>query len=337
MTDLGHLARPLPRTSPPFSVPLDFRTTDDREIRSVIPQPRKYRSMSRPERLAPPELFYGETEAAKYHLNSRMQTIQTSMAERCLELLALPEDGVPRLLLDLGCGSGLSGDVLAAAGHGWVGLDISEAMLRVGVERGLERGNVLRSDLGQGFGLRPAMFDGAISVSALQWLCYSDRADHRASARLGTFFASLYRCLRRGARAALQVYPERPEQLEMMTTAALRAGFTGGVVVDFPNSTKAKKYFLCLFAGGGGQVPSDAARGSEALGTSASAPPPQAIAYEGRRAMAVKRSAATRLRKPVKSRAWILAKKDAARKRGVDNVRPDSKYSGKRRSGFRVR
>jgi 18S rRNA (guanine1575-N7)-methyltransferase len=29
----------------------------------------------------------------------------------------------------------------------------------------------------------------------------------------------------------------------------MRAGFTGGLVVDYPNSTKAKKYYLCLFAG----------------------------------------------------------------------------------------
>lgn len=30
-------------------------------------------------------------------------------------------------------------------------------------------------------------------------------------------------------------------QLELITTQATRAGFTGGVVVDFPNSAKAKK------------------------------------------------------------------------------------------------
>ena len=30
---------------------------------------------------------------------------------------------------------------------------------------------------------------------------------------------------------------------------ATKAGFSGGVVVDYPNSTKAKKYYLCLFAG----------------------------------------------------------------------------------------
>ena len=39
---------------------------------------------------------------------------------------------------------------------------------------------------------------------------------------------------------------------------ATRAGFSGGVVVDYPNSAKAKKYYLCLFAGiqqGQAQVP----------------------------------------------------------------------------------
>jgi len=30
-------------------------------------------------------------------------------------------------------------------------------------------------------------------------------------------------------------------QLELITQQAMRAGFTGGLVVDFPNSTKAKK------------------------------------------------------------------------------------------------
>ena len=39
--------------------------------------------------------------------------------------------------------------------------------------------------------------------------------------------------------------------MELITASAMRCGFTGGLVVDYPNSTKAKKYFLCLFAGVG--------------------------------------------------------------------------------------
>ena len=45
----------------------------------------------------------------------------------------------------------------------------------------------------------------------------------------------------------------------MLTTSAMRAGFSGGLVVDFPHSTRAKKYFLVLMVGSGGSVP--AARG----------------------------------------------------------------------------
>ncbi len=50
------------------------------------------------------------------------------MSERAIELLELPE-GETQLLLDLGCGSGLSGSALDEGGHIWVGLDISSAML----------------------------------------------------------------------------------------------------------------------------------------------------------------------------------------------------------------
>ena len=80
----------------------------------------------RPEHLAPPDIFYNEDEARKYTTNSRMIEIQTALTERALELLALPDDGTPKMLLDLGCGSGLSGEALTEAGHTWVGFDISE-------------------------------------------------------------------------------------------------------------------------------------------------------------------------------------------------------------------
>ena len=57
-----------------------------------------------------------------------MMDIQVQMCERAIELLLLPEDK-PCFLLDIGCGSGLSGSVLEEQGHVWVGVDISSAML----------------------------------------------------------------------------------------------------------------------------------------------------------------------------------------------------------------
>ena len=100
--------------------------------------------------------------------------------------------------------------------------------------------------MGLGLPFRDGAFDGAVSVSALQWLCYDNDAASSAPRRLNRFFASLYRCLRAGGRAALQFYPENDAQAALIAAAAQRAGFAGGVVVDFPRSTKARKHYLCL-------------------------------------------------------------------------------------------
>lgn len=54
--------------------------------------------------------------------------VQVQMTERAIELLMLPEDE-PCFILDIGCGSGLSGSVLEDQGHFWIGMDISTSML----------------------------------------------------------------------------------------------------------------------------------------------------------------------------------------------------------------
>jgi len=281
----------------------------------------------KPEHQAPPEIFYNEDEAVKYTNNSRMITIQTGMSERALELLALPEDQ-SCFVLDMGCGSGLSGEVCEENGHFWVGLDISPAMLAIARERIEDEdedngttsgGDVMHGDMGEGLPFRAGSFDGAISISALQWLCNADKSYHNPHKRLYKFFSSLYACLSRGSRAVFQFYPENPQQVEMITQQSMKAGFTGGLVVDYPNSTKAKKFFLVLMTGG-------------------SQPMPRALGEEGGHQMAgarfeTKRERVKQIRgvkKGVKTKDWILDKKERQRKKGRD-VRPDTKYTGRKR------
>lgn len=275
-------------------------------------------SGKRPEHKAPPELFYNEEEAVKYTFNTRMIEIQNQMTERALELLALPEDK-PCYLLDVGCGSGLSGEVLTEHGHYWVGYDISDSMLDIAVEREVD-GDLLLQDAGMGSPFRPGTFDGCISISALQWLCNVDKKWHHPVKRLLKFFSSLYTSLVRGGKAVLQFYPENPDQVELITSQAMRAGFTGGVVVDYPNSTRAKKIFLVLFAGVSNIVM------PKALGTDAD--DQETVGYTSSR----DRTFNKRLNgKPIKkSREWITQKKTRRKKQGKD-VRADSKYSGRKR------
>lgn len=273
----------------------------------------------RPEHRAPPEIFYNEEEARKYTANSRMIEIQVNLAERALELLGLTDDQ-PNLLLDIGCGSGLSGDVLSETGHYWVGFDISKAMLDVAKEREVD-GDIILHDAGQGLPFKPGSFDGCISVSALQWLCNSDKTGHNPVRRLRKFFSSLYACLCRGSKAVFQFYPENPQQMELVTAQAMRSGFTGGIVVDYPNSTKAKKIFLCLFTGGNSSsLPMGLGQGTtSAVGNE--------VQFSSKR----ERLSRPKWGKPPKkSKDWIKEKKERRKRQGKE-ARHESKYTGRKR------
>ncbi|XP_058821903.1 probable 18S rRNA (guanine-N(7))-methyltransferase [Topomyia yanbarensis] len=270
----------------------------------------------RPEHLAPPEIFYSEDEARKYTNNSRIIDIQVQMCERAIELLALPEDDT-HLILDIGCGSGLSGSVLEDQGNVWIGIDIAKAMLDVAVEREVD-GDLVLGDMGQGMPFKAGTFDGAVSISALQWLCNADKKSHVPQKRLHQFFSTLFACLTRNARAVFQFYPENSDQITLVTTQATKAGFYGGLVVDYPNSTKAKKYYLVLMTGGITKLPA-------ALGTEENS---NQIPYSRKRELAKNARG-----KPLKkSRDWILQKKERRRQQG-NETRSDSKYTARKRSG----
>lgn len=280
---------------------------------------------TRPEHSAPPEIFYNETEAVKYTTNSRIIEIQEKMSERALELLNLPDD-VPCFILDLGCGSGLSGMCLEENGHFWIGADISPAMLDIAVDREFENGDVILNDLGQGLPFRPGTFDGAFSISALQWLCNADKKSHNPVKRLRTLFTTLYSCLSRGSRAVFQFYPENEKQIELIISQATKSGFTGGLVIDFPNSTKAKKFFLVLFTGGTNQTLPKGLTGEEENANR------NQIQFEQNKRERMKQM---RLKPLKKTRDWILLKKDKQRAKGERlgrNVRPDSKFTGRKRT-----
>src|SRR5438552_11593733 len=105
------------------------------------------------------------------------------------------------------------------------------------------------ADIGNGIPFRPGSFDACISISVLQWLFNAETSSTSSHRRLSRFFATLFAALKRGGKAILQFYPETDSQSATLMAEAKRAGFGGGVVVDYPESKKAKKYYLCLVAG----------------------------------------------------------------------------------------
>lgn len=205
--------------------------------------------MSRPEHIAPPEIFYDADESKNYTQNTRVQQIQAEMTLRALELLNLPPG---QMVLDIGCGSGLSGEILTEEGqHQWIGMDISAPMLGNALDREVE-GDLFLADMGCGIPFRAGTFDAAVSISAIQWLCNADHAYSNPKKRLQRFFETLYASLRRGGKAVCQFYPSDQSQIDMILHSAKLTGFGGGMIIDRPESKKHKKYYLVLTAGEGG-------------------------------------------------------------------------------------
>lgn len=242
------------------------------------------------------------------------------MTHRALELLDLR---TPSLILDVGCGSGLSGEILSqvppeqGGPHTWVGMDISPSMLDVALQRDVE-GDLLLADIGQGVPFRPGSFDAAISISAIQWLCNAETSDVSPGGRLRRFFDGLYASLRRGGRAVCQFYPKNDAQRSMISGAAIKAGFGAGILEDDPG-TKNSKLYLVLTVGGGGLQ-------GDITGVVNGMDDVDILDARKKAKESAKSQAAERKG----SKAWILRKKEQMARKGKI-VKPNSKYTGRRR------
>lgn len=244
------------------------------------------------------------------------------MTHRALELLQL---GSQSLILDIGCGSGLSGEILSTVSpddggpHVWVGMDISASMLDIALQREVE-GDLLLSDIGQGIPFRPGSFDAAISISAIQWLCNAETSEDSPQRRLSTFFNGLYASLLRGGRAVCQFYPKNEAQRSMVSYAAIKAGFGAGILEDYPGTKNAKIYLVLTV--GGGEVQGDITNVVENMR--------DVDVYDARRGSSFAASFAGKKRERKGSKAWIMRKKDQMEKRGKV-VKASSRYTGRSR------
>lgn len=156
----------------------------------------------------------------------------------------------------------------------------------------------------------------ARSISVLQWLLNAETSHPTSSPphRLTRFFTTLHSALRNPSRAVLQFYPTSDDQVQLITSIAQRAGFGGGIVVDYPNSKKARKVFLCLFVGdgggGGAQMPRGLQEGEEAVDAAEGEDGKGRAKFEGRRQRESRRERNGKQKVVKGGKDWILRKKD---------------------------
>lgn len=135
----------------------------------------------------------------------------------------------------------------------------------------------------------------------------------------------MYKCLNFGGKVAFQFYPSGKDQVELISNAAMKSGFSGGIIVDYPNSAIAKKYYLVLSTAHQGKMEIKMVDGLNEGDSDAEAD-------GGKRRTKRKIQKVGKNGKfEYKSKLWVASKKERQRKQGKNVVINDSKFSGRRR------
>ncbi len=117
------------------------------------------------------------TEATRAHYEAWAGTYDTEIGEenryaqpeRCTRALLASGVGPDARVLDVGCGSGLSGVALARGGYELIdGCDLSPSMLALAVETGAYE-TLFEADLNQGLDVADATYDAATAVGVFSF------------------------------------------------------------------------------------------------------------------------------------------------------------------------
>lgn len=272
----------------------------------------------------PPYEYYSGDKVAELASSKHYQLCQRQLSQRAIEILNFPDDTCPKMVLDVGCGTGMTVQVVSELGHVCVGTDIAPEMMLSAQEAVSVEGIpncYARVDAGIGLPFRAGVFDAAIGIDLLRWLFRRYDGQEVVSKRLRIFLESLHGCLRCGSRAVFNFNPETADQAQMLVTLATKCGFGGGIHTDFPNSTNARVDWLVLEVGG--MV--EAERLNEAFTQPGVRIAETAVRYDHHK------------KKGFDKKSWIEKKKERQRLLGK-NAAHDSKYTGRvrrKRSDFR--
>lgn len=193
----------------------------------------------KPERqFLPAEEYYKKPQS--YSHLTRINNIQKIITRQCMEFLNLKRNS---FVLDIGCGTGISGRELASDGHEWIGCDISFNMLKENENDENSAVALLNLDIGNGFPFVPATFDAAISVSCIQWL-FHNRNLQEARKHTRIFFTSLRSVLKMDGKAVCQFYSIHSDHTKILLEEAKRAGFYS--VIEQVGDGKNRKQYLTL-------------------------------------------------------------------------------------------
>jgi len=176
--------------------------------------------------------YYDEKEAERYAKSNAMRKIQEQLTLRAVELARFP---IGSKIIDAGCGSGFSSEILREIGYEVYPFDIIPAFVKKCREKNFDAkvGDLRKFPFKE-------KFDGIVSISVLQWVSASGMGEVAKVAK------EFWNHLKKGGKAVVQFYPKSEAEAMQIAKAFHEKGFAVKLVTDNPANSRKRKVFILL-------------------------------------------------------------------------------------------
>ncbi|MFX1239550.1 MAG: class I SAM-dependent methyltransferase [Promethearchaeota archaeon] len=200
-----------------------------------------------------PDSYLGK-RAEEYNSQKWMEKNQKNTTLKCVEFLYDEKLGHHEinskeeiLILDMGCGTGYSTEILVELGFRVVGLDIlSDMITKAREKKKQEKWRNLSLVLGDinHIPFRYSSFDHSISISSYNFVVASKHDLKEKSLIANNTATHLNNILKNNGRIIIEFYPESEKELTLFTKSFIKNGFNGYIIKDNPKQKAGKSYLL---------------------------------------------------------------------------------------------
>jgi len=152
------------------------------------------------------------------------------------------------LILDLGCGTGFSTEVLVDLGFNVIAIDLLMDMLEKAYHKKelFSDINVLELILANMVNLpfKPSIFHYIISVSAYNFITYKKITQSEIKKTLDYTANYLNKCLKKNGRIVIEFYPHSQEELDLFVSSFTGNKFHGYFIKNNPHQKGGKTFLL---------------------------------------------------------------------------------------------
>ena len=202
-----------------------------------------------------PDSYIGE-KAVEYNSLQWMERNQKRTTLKTINFLSDNKLGVidhnfekdlPLYVLDLGCGTAFSSEVLIEAGFRVVGIDILDDMLSMAKEkkRLIKDHNLdfILADINH-LPLKSNSFHFIISISAYNFITSSKTSQRDKRKIVNNTAKSINKIIKKNGRIIIEFYPDNDEELKLFIDSFNNNGFEGFMIKTNPKQNSGQTFLL---------------------------------------------------------------------------------------------